>query len=215
MEGAAAAKLEGFRALVAEAAACRRCPAMCGRSAVLSGRNGRAGARVMFVGEAPGRQGGDRTRVPFSGDQSGRNFSRYIASVGLSREELFITNAALCNPRTETGANRKPTRAEVENCSEFLRRQIEVVDPAVVVTLGAVSLAALRAIVYHPFTLKENAGQIHWWHGRLLVPLYHPSPQVLASHRREAAQLADYGSVARALEIAGAAARPDAGRRKP
>src|SRR5215212_7489407 len=120
---------EEFDALAAEAAACRRCTAMCGRSAVLSERNGRAGARVMFVGEAPGRQGGDRTRVPFSGDQSGRNFTRYLASIGLGREEVFITNAALCNPRTETGANRKPSRAEVSNCSGFLRRQIETVGP--------------------------------------------------------------------------------------
>src|SRR5215213_6038098 len=102
---------------------------MCGRSAVLSERNGRTGASVMFVGEAPGRQGGDRTRVPFSGDQSGRNFSRYIASIGLARADLFITNSALCNPRSGTGANRRPTRSEVANCSEFLRRQIEVVDP--------------------------------------------------------------------------------------
>src|SRR5688500_594162 len=122
-----------FAALVAEAAACRRCPAMCGRSAVLSERNGRTGARVMFVGEAPGRQGGDRTRVPFSGDQSGRNFERYLASIGVTRDEIFITNSALCNPRTETGANRKPTRREVFNCSDFLRRQIEVVAPRVVV----------------------------------------------------------------------------------
>jgi uracil-DNA glycosylase family 4 len=191
-----------FEALVAEAAACRRCAAMCGRSAVLSGRNGRVGARVMFVGEAPGRQGGDRTRVPFSGDQSGRNFSRYLASVGLARDAIFITNAALCNPRSETGANRKPTREEVSNCSEFLRRQIEVIGPRVVVTLGAVSLAALRSVEYHRLTLKENVGEIHAWGGRLLVPLYHPSPQVLASHRREAAQLADYKSVARALRLA-------------
>src|SRR3712207_2067220 len=92
-------------------------------------RNGRVGARVMFVGEAPGRQGGDRTRVPFSGDQSGRNFSRYIASIGLAREEIFITNSALCNPRTGTGANRRPTRREVSNCSDFLRRQVETIDP--------------------------------------------------------------------------------------
>ncbi|MET0649297.1 MAG: uracil-DNA glycosylase, partial [Pyrinomonadaceae bacterium] len=120
-----------FEALVAEAAGCRRCEAMCGRSAVLSERNGRVGARVLFVGEAPGRQGGDRTRVPFSGDQSGRNFSRYLASVGLAREDIFITNSALCNPRSETGANRKPTRAEVSNCSDFLRRQVEVIDPRV------------------------------------------------------------------------------------
>ena len=191
-----------FDALVAEAAACRRCEAMCGRSAVLSWRNGRVGARVMFVGEAPGRQGGDRTRVPFSGDQSGRNFGRYLASIGLGREDVFITNAALCNPRAESGANRRPTRREVSNCSEFLRRQIEVVAPSVVVTLGAVSLDALRAVEYHQLSLKENVGQIREWGGRLLVPLYHPSPQVLASHRREAAQLEDYKSVARALGLA-------------
>jgi DNA polymerase len=191
-----------LEALFAEAAACRRCAAMCGRSAVLSASNGRAGARVMFVGEAPGRQGGDRTRVPFSGDQSGRNFSRYLASVGLTREEIFITNAALCNPRSDTGANRKPTREEVSNCSEFLRRQVEAVDPRVVVTLGAVSLAALRSVEYHRLTLKENVGEVHAWGGRLLVPLYHPSPQVLASHRREAQQLEDYKSVARALRRA-------------
>jgi uracil-DNA glycosylase family 4 len=194
-----------FEALVAEASACRRCEAMCGRSAVLSERNGRVGARVMFVGEAPGRQGGDRTRVPFSGDQSGRNFSRYLASIGLAREEVFITNSALCNPRTETGANRRPTRRELSNCSEFLRRQVETIEPRVVVTLGAVALEALRAVEYHPFTLKEDVGQVHVWRGRLLVPLYHPSPQVLASHRREAAQFEDYQSVARALRLAGRA----------
>src|ERR671913_2058205 len=117
-----------FAALVAEAAACRRCPAMCGRSAVLSESNGAPGARVMFVGEAPGRQGGDRTRVPFSGDQSGRNFERYIASINLSRREIYITNSALCNPRTATGANRKPTAREVANCSDLLRRQLEIID---------------------------------------------------------------------------------------
>src|SRR5947209_11755586 len=116
-----------FDALAAEAAACEKCASMCGRNAVLSERNGRLGARVMFVGEAPGRQGGDRTRVPFSGDQSGRNFSRYLASIGLAREEIFITNAALCNPRSETGANRKPSKVEVRNYSEFLLRQIEIV----------------------------------------------------------------------------------------
>jgi uracil-DNA glycosylase family 4 len=192
-----------FRAIVAEAAACRRCAAMCGRRAVLSELNGRVGARVMFVGEAPGRQGGDRTRVPFSGDQSGRNFERYISSIGLTRDEIFITNAVLCNPRSETGANRRPSPAEIANCSGFLRRLVEVVAAPVIVTLGAVSLAALRGVEYHQLALKENAGEVHEWAGRLLVPLYHPSPQVLASHRREAAQLADYRAVALALRRAG------------
>ncbi|HYE64314.1 MAG TPA: uracil-DNA glycosylase, partial [Pyrinomonadaceae bacterium] len=181
------------------------------RTAVLSERNGPLAARVMFVGEAPGRQGGDRTRVPFSGDQSGRNFERFISSIGLTRDEIFITNAVLCNPRRSSGANRKPTGLEVLNCSDFLRRQIEIIDPGVVVTLGAVSLAALRRIEYHDLSLKEAAGRIYVWWGRLLVPLYHPSPQVLASHRREAAQLQDYKTVARALlrvEPGGQAQRP-------
>jgi DNA polymerase len=193
-----------FNALVAQASLCRKCPSMCGRRAVLSEHNGAVGARVMFVGEAPGRQGGDRTRVPFSGDQSGRNFTRFIASINLPREELFITNSALCNPRKESGANRRPTAREVANCSEFLRRQIEIIDPSVVVTLGAVALAALSRVEYHQLTLREAAGQIYKWHGRWLVPLYHPSPQVLASHRREAAQLCDYQSLARALAQASA-----------
>ncbi|HEX8070125.1 MAG TPA: uracil-DNA glycosylase [Pyrinomonadaceae bacterium] len=189
-------------ALAAEAAACRRCPALCGRAAVLSAHNGDATARVLFVGEAPGRFGGDRTRVPFSGDQSGRNFTRFLASINLRRSQVFITNAALCNPRTERGTNRKPTVEEVANCAPFLRRQIELVAPRVVVTLGAVALAALRGVEYHPYTLKESVGRVLGWGGRRLVPLYHPSPQVLASHRREAAQLADYRAVARALEQA-------------
>ncbi|HYO91712.1 MAG TPA: uracil-DNA glycosylase, partial [Pyrinomonadaceae bacterium] len=181
-----------FSELVSEAAACRRCEAMCGRVAVLSERNGAPGACVMFIGEAPGRQGGDRTRIPFYGDQSGRNFTRFIASINLPRSQIFITNAVLCNPRRETGANRAPTRREIANCSEYLRRQIEVISPRVIATMGRVSLEALRAIEYHPLNLREAAGGVFEWGGRLLVPLYHPSPQVLASHRREAEQLRDY-----------------------
>ena len=194
---------ELFASLVREASECRMCPAMCERTAVLSEHNGAPDARVMFIGEAPGRQGGDRTRVPFSGDASGRNFQRYLDSIGLRRERLFITNAALCNPRTPTGANRRPTSREVANCAVFLRRQLELIDPLVVVTLGAVSLAALKSIEYHELTLREAAGKIFNWGGRLLVPLYHPSPQVLASHRREEAQLKDYTVLAHALSRAG------------
>lgn len=203
---------ERFAALVAEAGACRRCAAAaCGRRAVLSELNGSSGARVMFVAEAPGRQGGDRTRVPLSGDQSGRNFARYLASTGLTRERIFITNAVLCNPRRESGANRSPTASEIANCAEFLRRQIEVIDPRVVVTLGRVALAALRTVSYHQLTLAVDAGQVREWDGRLLVPLYHPSPQVLASHRREAAQLEDWRAVARAVRRAGLGAGARAG----
>src|SRR5687768_17656175 len=115
-----------FEALVEEAASCTRCPAMCGRSAVLSDLNGSPDARIMFIGEAPGRKGADRTRVPFSGDQSGANFDRFLSSINLVRKEIFITSAALCNPRSDSGANRKPSQKELSNCSSFLRRTIEM-----------------------------------------------------------------------------------------
>ena len=194
-------KEELFEKLVAEAANCTRCPAMCGRSAVLSNLNGSPHARIMFIGEAPGRKGADRTRVPFSGDQSGANLDRFLGSINLGREQIFITSAALCNPRTDSGANRKPAQKELANCSAFLRRTIELVDPRVIVTLGSVALEALKRIQYHELNLKESAARIHAWQNRVLVPIYHPSPQVLASHRREAEQLRDYQVVAEAVRL--------------
>src|SRR5215471_18141354 len=92
----AAAKQLAFAQLAGEAAACRLCPAMCERTAVLSALNGPVDARVLFIGEAPGRKGADRTRIPFSGDQSGVNLDRYLASINLKRDSVFITSAALC-----------------------------------------------------------------------------------------------------------------------
>jgi len=188
-----------FQQLVADAASCTQCPAMCGRSAVLSELNGSPDARVMFIGEAPGRKGADRTRIPFSGDQSGANFDRYLNSINLKREQIFITSAALCNPRAESGANRRPSQRELANCSTLLRRTIELIDPRVIVTLGSVALEALKRIQYHELSLKESAATIHSWNDRVLVPIYHPSPQVLASHRREAEQLQDYQVVQKAI----------------
>jgi DNA polymerase len=195
-----------FRELSAEAAACRLCPAMCEQAAVLSELNGTLEARVMFIGEAPGRKGADRTRVPLSGDQSGQNFERFLASIGLTRSEIFITSAAICNPRKASGANRRPTTREITNCSNFLRRTIELVEPAVIVTLGTVALDALKQLLYHEFNLKNDAGEIRRWNGRLLVPLYHPSPQVLITSRKEAAQLKDYLVVRQAVERIGKSA---------
>jgi uracil-DNA glycosylase family 4 len=189
-----------FARLVNEAAACVRCPAMCERAAVLSELNGDVNARVMFIGEAPGRKGADRTRVPFSGDLSGKNLDRFLASIGLARSEIFITSAALCNPRTATGANRRPTPAELHNCSDYLRRTIELIDPCVVVTLGGVALEALKSIETHQFTLRDDAAKLREWNGRTLIPLYHPSPQVLITSRDERKQLRDYKVVARVLK---------------
>lgn len=170
------------------------------RAAVLSELNGPLDARIMFIGEAPGRKGADRTRRPFSGDQSGQNFERFLASINLSRREIFISSAALCNPRTESGANRRPAKSEVANCSDFLQRTIALIDPEVIVTLGVVALEALKVVHYHELRLQNDAARIHRWHKRLLVPLYHPSPQVLITSRKEADQLRDYQVVARAIK---------------
>jgi uracil-DNA glycosylase len=195
-------KREQFAALVAEAAMCVRCPAMCERAAVLSELNGNLEAGVMFIGEAPGRKGADRTRIPFSSDQSGRNFDRFLAAAGLERSQIFITSAALCNPRTASGANRRPTVGELHNCSNFLRRTIELINPRVIVTLGGVALQALKLIDDHHFTLRDDAAEVRRWNSRTLIPLYHPSPQVLITTRDENAQLRDYKVVAHAVREA-------------
>ncbi len=169
-----------FTALVATVAACRHCPAMEGRRRVLTNANGDIDARVMFIAEAPGRAGGERTGVPFSGDFSGRTFERLLDAVGWTRADIFITNAALCNPQGPTGANRPPSQRELANCSGHLRTTLTIVDPPVVVTLGAVALAALGRIEAHGLKLTEARGRPHAWYGRTLVPLFHPSPKVLA-----------------------------------
>ncbi len=115
-------RLAAFSQLCADAAACQRCPMMVGRPRLLSSANGGPGARVVFIGEAPGRLGGDRTGVPFSGDQSGRNFERLLVAAGLARAEVFVTNTILCSPRDERGRNRGPSRQELASCGDLLAR---------------------------------------------------------------------------------------------
>ena len=176
---------------------------------MLSDANGQPGARVMFIAEAPGRRGGEVTGVPLSRDASGRRFTRLLALAGLTRDEVFITNTVLCNPRSAAGANRPPARQELANCAGWLVRQIEIVNPGVLVTLGAVALAALGRIAPHGATLRADVGRARSWDGRLLVPLYHPSPRAGLS-RAYAEQDADFaalGELVRSPRIA-AACRP-------
>jgi DNA polymerase len=188
-----------FDRLAAEAAGCAMCERMHDRQAVLSHLNGSINPLVMFIAEAPGRHGADRTRIPFHGDVSGRNFEELIRSVNLTREEIFITNSVLCSPRKPGGANDKPNRKEIRNCSDFLRRQIELIDPQVIATLGAVALDALRSIETHSYRLREHAAQILKWNGRCLVPLYHPSPQVIITVRTLEQQKKDFRALMRAI----------------
>lgn len=181
-----------FRRLEAEAAACQICERMQDRKAVLSTLNGSLQPQILFIAEAPGRNGADRTRIPFHGDASGATFEQLLASIQIPRAEIFITNTVLCSPRKPSGANDKPTRGEIRNCSNFLRRTIEVLNPPLIATLGAVALDALKRIAPHDYTLKDSAAQILNWNGRQLVPLYYPSSQVLITVRPLAQQLADF-----------------------
>ncbi|HVE55868.1 MAG TPA: uracil-DNA glycosylase [Pyrinomonadaceae bacterium] len=192
-------RLEEFLKLAERARNCRVCEAMCGKTAVLSELNGSIDPKVFFIAEAPGRQGADRTRKPFSGDKSGANFQMFLDSINLRREEIFITNTVLCSPRSETGANRKPSKKEIRNCAPFLEKTINLINPKIIVTLGTVALEALKTIEYHQIILKSDAARIFQWNGRKLVPLYHPSPQVIASRRRMHEQLEDFKSVAEAI----------------
>ncbi len=193
-----------FATLVHDAQACRACPRMEGRRRVLSSANGPLTARVLFIAEAPGRLGGDKGGIPLTGDASGRNFTRYLMVAGWNRSEVFVTNAALCNPRTPRGTNAPPSPQELRNCSCHLRRTLEIVQPSVIATLGTKALAALSLIAPHFLTLRQHAAQPQNWNGFVLVPLYHPSPQVVISPtgRGHAAQEADYLALRRVLEMA-------------
>ncbi len=191
-----------FAALVQDAQSCRACPRMEGRRRVLSPANGPLSARVLFIAEAPGRLGGDKGGVPLTGDASGRNFLRYLTAAGLDRGDVFVTNAALCNPRTERGTNAPPSAAELRACSSFLARTLSAVQPQIVATLGAKALAALNLISPHSYTLRDHAARVVSWNNAMLFPLFHPSPQVVVSPtgRSHAAQEADYAALGRLLQ---------------
>jgi uracil-DNA glycosylase family 4 len=180
-----------FKTLVAEAQACRNCPAMSERRRVLSELNGPSHASIMFIAEAPGRLGGELTGRPLVDDASGRHFGELLRKARIAREEVFITNSVLCNPQDAAGRNRKPSRAELENCSHWLSRQICAIDPRVVITLGGTALAAITRIEEHACRLASHVGIPTLWFNRLLIPLYHPSPLTRAS-RSDQQQIDDY-----------------------
>lgn len=166
-----------------------------GRRRVLGHANGPLTARVLFVAEAPGRLGGDRTGVPLVSDQSGRNFTRLLEGIGWSRDDVFVSNAVLCNPRDERGRNDTPSMAEIRACSGHLRDLLAILDPLFVVTLGRAALAALALIVPHEAELRRDVGQALPWYGRTLIPLYHPGPRAQL-HRSFATQQTDFARLA-------------------
>jgi uracil-DNA glycosylase family 4 len=209
------AKDNQFSNLVADVQACRNCPRMCDSARVLSFAAGNLNAHVMFVGEAPGRLGADKTEIPFHGDTSGHNFEDLLSFAGIRRDTVYVTNAALCNPRDDRGNNATPSAHELQNCSEFLKRQITIVDPLIVVTLGGAALRATKLLEPHSLELHADVRTANDWFGRTLVPLYHPGQRAMI-HRSLANQRSDYQYVAeisrrlgRSSTSAGGATRTD------
>lgn len=195
MKPALPAATAEFDCLVREAKCCLICERMKGSQRVIGHASGRIGAPIMFIGEAPGRLGADASAIPFHGDKAGDNFENLLEQVGLSRYDCFITNAILCNPKDEKGNNATPSRAELSNCASFLKRQLDIVDPKIVVTLGAQALAAINLIERHDLRLATSVRTKWNWYDRLLVPLYHPGQRAML-HRSFLNQLADYRFVA-------------------
>jgi uracil-DNA glycosylase family 4 len=166
---------------------------------VLSAANGNIAAKVLFVAEAPGRLGADRTGVPLHGDRTGDNFETLLSNVGWKREQVFVTNAILCNPQEENGNNGTPTPEEITNCSFYLEMVIALVNPDVVATLGKTALEALDLISPHGIDLQEGVARLFPWWGRRLFPLYHPGPRALI-HRSLAKQRSDFMLLAKLVD---------------
>jgi len=154
---------------------------------------------VLFVAEAPGRLGAERTGVPLQGDRTGDNFEMLLGNIGWKREQVFITNAILCNPQDDNGSNGTPTSEEIANCSAYLEMAITLVEPDVVVTLGRTALVALELIAPHGIDLREGVAQMVPWRNRRLFPLYHPGPRALI-HRSLARQRADFMLLAKQVD---------------
>jgi uracil-DNA glycosylase family 4 len=126
-------------------------------------------ARLMIVGEAPGANE-DLAGRPFIG-KGGQLLDELMTAAGLARADAAVLNVLKCRPP----ANRTPTRGEALRCSGWLDRQVELVDPSLVVTLGRTALTwALGANV----TIDGVRGQVHDWRGRRLVASYHPSAAI-------------------------------------
>ncbi len=160
---------ELLKAVYEEARGCVRCPLHQTRNTVVFGA-GNADADVMFIGEAPGANE-DRMGLPFVG-QAGKLLDKLLAEIGLERGDVFIANTLKCRPPD----NRDPHPNEIATCQQYLRSQVELIEPTVICTLGNFSTKLLRA---------DNTG-ISRLHGQAeervigtravrLYPLYHPA----------------------------------------
>lgn len=150
--------------LAKEVAACRRCPLAQGRTRAVPGE-GPENAAIMFIGEGPGFHEDQQGR-PFVG-AAGQFLDELLQSIGLRRDEVYITNVVKCRPP----GNRDPQPDEIEACQSYLDRQIALIKPKVIVTLGRYSMA--RAFPNEKIsTIHGRPRKID---GVVYVPMFHPA----------------------------------------
>jgi uracil-DNA glycosylase family 4 len=188
-----------FKDLIEAAQNCKLCTNLCSRNKILSEANGNIYSKVLFIAEAPGRLGADKTGIPLYGDRTGDNFENLLGNIGWKRQDIFITNAVLCNPRKTNGNNATPSTQEIENCSFFLEMVIQLIDPVIIVSLGATALKALKDIFNHELILAHDVGNLTPWAGKLFFPLYHPGPRAII-HRSSANQTSDFMKLAKIID---------------
>jgi uracil-DNA glycosylase family 4 len=188
-EWSASERRESLKELFARAKNCQRCPELAAtRKTVVFGA-GNADADLMFVGEAPGASE-DEQGVPFVG-RAGKLLETLLGEVGLQRSDVFIANTLECRPP----GNRDPLPIEIENCQEYLLRQVELIQPTVICTLGNFSTKLLRG---DPTGITRLHGQPEVLTlGRRAVrlyPIFHPAaalytPRMLETLREDFARL--------------------------
>jgi DNA polymerase len=145
--------------------ACTRCPLYKTANHGVPGE-GDPKARLVCVGEAPGANE-DETGRPFVG-QAGQLLTKILAAVDLTREEVFITNVVKHRPP----GNRNPTPGEIEACSPYLIRQLELIKPKVIVAFGTF---AAQTLLNTKTPIGKLRGEVHRYHGIPLVVTYHPA----------------------------------------
>ncbi|MHA1653616.1 MAG: uracil-DNA glycosylase [Candidatus Thorarchaeota archaeon] len=153
-----------LREIHAQARRCRRCHLHKTRLNVVPGE-GSSNAKVMFVGEAPGAEE-DKSGRPFVG-RSGELLTKMLEEIGLKRESVFITSVLKCRPPR----NRTPLVSEIEACIPYLHRQIEAINPRIIVLLGGVAISS----VIGPWKLSDAHGRFYEYDGRTFFMTYHPA----------------------------------------
>lgn len=159
-----------WAAIRAEVSGCRRCGLCETRKNTVFG-SGSQSTRWMLIGEAPGAEE-DRSGEPFVG-QAGRLLDQMLASIGLSREaDVFITNVLKCRPPE----NRKPEPFEVEACSDYLVRQIDLLQPDLILLLGRSAMQSVLKTDANIASLRQRVHHYTALHGRIpVVCTYHPA----------------------------------------